>query len=89
MAYNIMAVTAAKDTFVEWEGILTESLGTLEYSENFVNATIQAGQGSGTAGHGLQPKCKRGAERDHVFLEGARHQRGHPEPEAERRHIGI
>ena len=39
-----MAVTAAKDTFVEWEGILTESLGTLEYSENFVNATIQAGQ---------------------------------------------
>ena len=44
MAYNIMAVTAAKDTFVEWEGILTESLGTLEYSENFVNATIQAGQ---------------------------------------------
>ena len=42
MAYNIMAVTAVKDTFIEWESILTECMKTLEYSASFVNATNQA-----------------------------------------------
>ena len=27
MAYNVMAVTAAKDTFIEWESVLTKCLG--------------------------------------------------------------
>ena len=43
-AYNVMAVTAAKDTFIEWESVLTECLKTLEYSDAFVNAVTQAGQ---------------------------------------------
>lgn len=42
MAYNIMAVTAVKDTFIEWESILIECMKTLEYSASFVNATNQA-----------------------------------------------
>lgn len=42
MAYNIVAITAAKDTFIEWESVLTECMKTLDYSENFVNATNQA-----------------------------------------------
>lgn len=28
MAYNIVAVTAAKDTFIEWEGVLTDCFKT-------------------------------------------------------------
>ena len=44
MAYNVMAVTAAKDTFIEWESVLTKCLGTLAYSESFVKATEQAGE---------------------------------------------
>lgn len=43
MAYNIMAITAVKDTFIEWESLLAECMKTLEYSDSFVNATIQAG----------------------------------------------
>ena len=42
MAYNIMAITAVKDTFIEWEGVLTECMKTLEYSDSFVSATNQA-----------------------------------------------
>ena len=42
MAYNIMAITAAKDTFIEWESLLTECMKTLKYSDNFVNATNSA-----------------------------------------------
>ncbi len=42
MAYNIVAITAAKDSFIEWESVLTECMKTLDYSENFVNATNQA-----------------------------------------------
>ena len=42
MAYNIVAITAAKDTFIEWESVLTECMKTLDYSESFVNATNQA-----------------------------------------------
>lgn len=43
MAYNVMAVTAAKDSFIEWVDILTECARTLEYSQSYVNAVIQAG----------------------------------------------
>ena len=42
MAYNIMAVTAVKDTFIEWESILAECMKTLQYSESFVSAANQA-----------------------------------------------
>lgn len=44
MAYNVMAVTAAKDSFIEWIDILTKCAGTLEYSQSYVNSVIQAGQ---------------------------------------------
>ncbi|MGN0667595.1 MAG: hypothetical protein ACI4JU_00065 [Angelakisella sp.] len=43
MVYNIMAITAVKDTFIEWESLLAECMKTIEYSDSFVNATIQAG----------------------------------------------
>ena len=42
MAYNIVAVTAVKDTFIEWESVLTECMKTLQYSDKFVSATNQA-----------------------------------------------
>lgn len=42
MAYNIVAVTAVKDTFIEWESVLADCMKTLEYSDSFVNATNQA-----------------------------------------------
>ena len=42
MAYNIVAVTAAKDAFIEWEGVLTDCFKTLQYSDSFVSATNQA-----------------------------------------------
>ncbi len=42
MAYNILAVTAAKDTLIEWESVLTECMKTLQYSESFVSAANQA-----------------------------------------------
>lgn len=42
MAYNIMAITAAKDTFIEWESLLTECMKTLKYSDSFISATNQA-----------------------------------------------
>ncbi len=42
MAYNIVAITAAKDSFIEWESVLTECMKTLDYSESFVSATNQA-----------------------------------------------
>ena len=44
MAYNIMAVTAAKDTLIEWEDVLTQCMGTLEYSQAYVQSVQQAGQ---------------------------------------------
>ena len=43
MAYNVMAVTAVKDSFLEWIDILTECARSLEYSESYVNAVKQAG----------------------------------------------
>ena len=42
MAYNIVAITAAKDTFIEWESVLTECMKTLQYSDSFISATNQA-----------------------------------------------
>ena len=42
MAYNVVAVTAAKDTFIEWESVLTDCFKTLQYSDGFVSATNQA-----------------------------------------------
>lgn len=42
MAYNIVAVTAAKDSFVEWESVLTDCMKTLQYSDRFISATNQA-----------------------------------------------
>jgi hypothetical protein len=42
MAYNIVAITAAKDTFIEWESVLTDCMKTLKYSDSFVNATNKA-----------------------------------------------
>ena len=42
MAYNVMAVTAAKDTFIEWESVLTDCMKTLQYSDSFVSSTNQA-----------------------------------------------
>ena len=37
-----MAITAAKDTFIEWESVLTDCMKTLQYSDSFVSATNQA-----------------------------------------------
>lgn len=37
MAYNVIAMTARKDTFQNWEEILTKSLSSLDYSQSFVN----------------------------------------------------
>lgn len=37
MAYNVIAMTAEKDTFQNWEEILTRSMSTLDYSQDFVN----------------------------------------------------
>ena len=37
-----MAITAAKDRFIEWESVLSECMKTLEYSDSFVKATNQA-----------------------------------------------
>lgn len=42
IVYNIVAVTAAKDTFIEWEGVLTDCFKTLKYSDSFVSAANQA-----------------------------------------------
>ncbi len=42
MAYNIVAITAVKDTFIEWEALLTECMNSLKYSDSFVSATNQA-----------------------------------------------
>lgn len=42
MAYNIVAITAAKDTFIEWESVLSDCMRTLQYSDSFISATNQA-----------------------------------------------
>ena len=42
MAYNVVAITAVKDTFIEWEDLLTKCMSTLDYSDSFVSATNSA-----------------------------------------------
>lgn len=42
MAYNIVAITAEKDAFVDWEGVLSDCLKTLTYSDSFISAANQA-----------------------------------------------
>lgn len=42
IAYNVMAITAVKDTFLEWEEFLTSCMKTLQYSDSFVSAANQA-----------------------------------------------
>lgn len=42
MAYNILAITAAKDSFIEWESVLADCMKTLQYSDSFVSAANQA-----------------------------------------------
>lgn len=42
MAYNILAITAVKDSFIEWESVLAQCMKTLQYSDSFVSATNQA-----------------------------------------------
>ena len=42
MAYNIVAVTAEKDTFIDWEPVLTKCMASLEYSDSFVSSAKQA-----------------------------------------------
>lgn len=40
--YNIVAVTAAEGSLIDWEGVLTGCMATLEFSDSFVSATNQA-----------------------------------------------
>ena len=42
MAYNIIAITAEKEAFVDWEGVLSDCLKTLTYSDSFISAANQA-----------------------------------------------
>lgn len=42
MAYNIIAITTEKDAFVDWEGVLSDCLKTLTYSDSFISVTNQA-----------------------------------------------
>ena len=42
MAYNVMGVTAAKDTLLEWGELLFKCMSSLEYTESFINATNKA-----------------------------------------------
>ena len=42
MAYNIVAITAEKDAFVDWESVLSGCLKTLTYSDSFISAVNQA-----------------------------------------------
>lgn len=42
MAYNIVGITAVKDTFIEWESVLTKCMGSLQYSDSFVKSVNQA-----------------------------------------------
>ena len=37
MAYSIVAVTAEKDSFQDWEDVLSRSLGSIDYSQEFVS----------------------------------------------------
>ena len=60
MAYNVMAVTAVKDSFLEWVDILTECARSLEYSESYVNAVnrpeLKPSRGLWSSA-GMQTRC--------------------------------
>ena len=40
MAYNIMAITAEENSFIDWQSVLAECLGSVEYSDSFVSGAI-------------------------------------------------
>ena len=42
MAYNVVGITAVKDTLIEWQDLLFKCMGSLRYSESFINATNKA-----------------------------------------------
>lgn len=42
MAYNVVGITAVKDTLIEWEEVLAQCLGSLQYTDSFLNAVNQA-----------------------------------------------
>ncbi len=39
-AYNVTALTAQADSFIEWEPILTKCMSTLQYTDSFVSSAI-------------------------------------------------
>ena len=42
MAYDVIGITAAKDTLIEWADVLSQCLNSLQFSQSFIDATIQA-----------------------------------------------
>lgn len=42
MVYNIIAITTVKDSFIDYESLLSKCMSSLEYSSSFVAATNQA-----------------------------------------------
>ncbi len=42
MAYNVMGVTAVKDTLLEWSEVLFKCLASLKYTDSFIDATNKA-----------------------------------------------
>lgn len=85
MAYNVMAVTAAKDTFIEWESVLTKCLGTLAYSESFVKATEQAGEEKVAMSKEISRITNERLEIIMAAWEDPERRAGHHQPDAERR----
>ena len=43
MVYDIMAITAEKDKFIDYKDILLESVNSIEFSESYVKQTIDDG----------------------------------------------
>lgn len=42
MAYNVVGITAAKDTLLEWSDVLFACMASLQYTDSFIDATNQA-----------------------------------------------
>lgn len=42
MAYNVMGITAAKDTLLEWSDVLLACMSSLQFTDSFITATNQA-----------------------------------------------
>ena len=42
MAYDVIGITAAKDTLIEWADVLSQCLNSLQFSQSFIDATLQA-----------------------------------------------